>query len=91
MTTDTTPADGAVERAVLALHSAIRRRGVAAMDGDQAGEVRAIHNARMYVVRFDGTDWLMPIPGTDRHTVIAHGGEEGFLARWLANELLGLR
>lgn len=61
------------------------------MDGDQAGEVRAVHAARQYIVRFDGTDWLMPVLGTDRHTVVAHGGEEEFLARWLANELLGLR
>lgn len=85
----TTSADGAVDAAVLALHSAIRRRGVAAMDGDQEGEVRATHAARMYVVRFDGTDWLMPVPGTDRLTLIAHGGEEEFLGRWMANELLG--
>ncbi|WP_152514395.1 hypothetical protein [Nocardiopsis valliformis] len=72
-----------------ALHSAIRRRGVAAMDGGQPGEVRAEHAGRCIVVRLSGGKWVSPVDGGGRTAPIGREGEEDSLARWIAGELLG--
>lgn len=89
MATHTAPAGGAVDTAVLTLHSAIRRRGVAAMDGDQSGEVRAEHGGRCIVVRLFEGRWISAIDGDGRTAPIGREGEEESLARWLTGELLG--
>ncbi|GAA1459299.1 hypothetical protein GCM10009603_16430 [Nocardiopsis exhalans] len=81
--TDTT------DRAVLALHSAIRRRGVAAMDGEQTGEVRAEHGGRCIVVRLSEGLWVSVVDGGGRTAPIGREGGEEPLARWLTGELLG--
>jgi hypothetical protein len=89
MTTHTTSADGAVDASVLALHSALRRRGLAPTDGDQTGEVRVEHRGRRIDVCFQDGEWRRPIPGTERLAVVSREGAEEFLGRWIANELLG--
>lgn len=72
-----------------ALHSAIRRRGVAAMDGDHAGEVRAEHGGRCIVVRLSEGRWVSAIDGDGCTVPIGREGQEESLARWLTGELLG--
>lgn len=74
---------------IAALHSALRRRGVAAVDGDQPGEVRAEHAGRCIVVRLSGGKWVSPVDGGGRTAPIGREGEEESLARWIAGELLG--
>lgn len=85
----TTSATDTTGRAVLALHSAIRRRGVAAVDGDRPDEVRAEHGARCIVVRLSEGRWLSAVDGGGRAAPIGREGEEESLARWLTGELLG--
>jgi hypothetical protein len=89
MATHSAPADGAVDTAVLTLHSAIRRRGVAAMDGEQPGEVRAEYGGRCIVVRLFEGRWISAVDGGGCTAPIGREGEEESLARWLAGELLG--
>lgn len=89
MATHTTTTDDAEAVSVLALHSALRRRGVAAMDGDQANEVVSEHAGRQIAVRYDGEVWVRDVAGTDRNVAVSRSGDEDALARWIANELLG--
>ena len=75
--------------AALALRSALRRRGIAAADGDPPGSVRAEHAGRRLTVRHADGRWWRPMPGRP-HVLFPgapSGGEEA-LARDLAAELL---
>ncbi|WP_306368627.1 hypothetical protein [Nocardiopsis sp. CC223A] len=76
--------------AVMALHSALRRRGIAVTDGDLPGSVRAEHAGRRVDVRYSDRHWWRTMPGDPRVTVpIAPEGSEHTLARDLVAELLG--
>ncbi|MDT0328141.1 hypothetical protein [Nocardiopsis lambiniae] len=78
------------ETAVLALHSALRRRGVAAVAGDLPDSVRAEHAGRQITVRLVDGQWWRPMPGEPSVTVpVARQGSEDLLARHLVSELLG--
>ncbi|WP_306369002.1 hypothetical protein [Nocardiopsis sp. CC223A] len=78
------------ETAVLALHSALRRRGVAVVDGDLPGSVRAEHAGRRITVRLVDGQWWRPMPGEPHAAVpLARQGGEDLLARQLVCELLG--
>ncbi|MFL1378063.1 MULTISPECIES: hypothetical protein [unclassified Nocardiopsis] len=78
------------ETAVLALHSALRRRGVAAADGDLPFSVRAEHAGRRLTVHLLDHQWRRPMPGRPGTTVpLARQGAEDHLARQLVSELLG--
>ena len=78
------------EEAVLALHSALRRRGIAAGDGDLPGSVRAEYAGRRVTVRHVDRQWWRPMPGEPHVTVpVARSGDEDTLARDLVAELLG--
>ncbi|WP_306368067.1 hypothetical protein [Nocardiopsis sp. CC223A] len=82
--------DTDTETAVLALHSALRRRGVAAADGDLPGSVRAEHAGRRITIRLVDRQWWRPMPGRPDVTVpLARQGAEDLLARQLVCELLG--
>ncbi|WP_306367797.1 hypothetical protein [Nocardiopsis sp. CC223A] len=78
------------EEAVLALHSALRRRGIAARDGDLPGSVHAEYAGRRVTVRHTDHRWWRPMPGEPHTTVpVARSGDEDTLARDLVTELLG--
>ncbi|MDE3724614.1 hypothetical protein PWG71_24770 [Nocardiopsis sp. N85] len=78
------------EDAVLALRSALRRRGIAAMDGDLSGSVRAEHAGIRVTVRYADHRWWRPMSGAAEVTVpVAREGDEDALARRLTDELLG--
>ncbi|MDE3720499.1 hypothetical protein PWG71_03800 [Nocardiopsis sp. N85] len=85
-----TPFAPEAEAAVLALHSALRRRGIAARDGDLPGSVRAEYAGRHVTVRYVDHRWWRPMWGEPHVTVpVAHEGGEDHLARDLVSELLG--
>ncbi|WP_306366654.1 hypothetical protein [Nocardiopsis sp. CC223A] len=85
-----TPVTADTETAVLALRSALRRRGVAATDGDLPGSVRAEHAGHRVTVRHTDDRWWRPMPGEPHITVpVARSGGEDALARDLVAELLG--
>lgn len=85
-----TPTTSETETAVLALCSALRRRGVAAAPGDLPGSVRAEHAGRRVTVRLLDRRWWRPMPDGPRTTVaVARSGDEDSLARDLVSELLG--
>ncbi|MFL1378405.1 MULTISPECIES: hypothetical protein [unclassified Nocardiopsis] len=78
------------ETAVLALRSALRRRGVAAMDGDLPDSVRAEHEGRHITVRLVDRQWRRQMPGQPGTTVtLTRQGAEDHLSRQLVSELLG--
>lgn len=78
------------EEAVLALHSALRRRGIAAMDGDLPGSVRVEYAGRRVSVRYADSRWWRPGSGSpDTAVPVARSGDEARLARDLVAELLG--
>lgn len=74
----------------MALHSALRRRGIAAMDGGTPGSVRADYAGRRVTVHHKDGHWWRPMPGEPHVTIpIARTGDEYTLARDLVAELLG--
>jgi hypothetical protein len=78
------------ETAVMALHSALRRRGIAATDGDLPDSVRAEYAGRRVDVHYSDHHWWRTMPGESRITIpIAPSGSEHTLARDLVAELLG--
>ncbi|CAL9374693.1 hypothetical protein SUDANB121_00942 [Nocardiopsis dassonvillei] len=84
-----TPTAPETETAVLALCSALRRRGVAAARGDLPGSVRAEYAGRRVTVRLLDRRWWRPMPGGPHTTVaVARSGDEDSLGRDLAAELL---
>ncbi|MDT0330104.1 hypothetical protein [Nocardiopsis lambiniae] len=75
---------------MLALHSALRRRGIAAMEGDLPGSVCVEYAGRRVMVRYVDRRWWRPMPGEPDVTVpVARSGDEDVLARDLVAELLG--
>lgn len=75
---------------MLALRSALRRRGVAAEDGDLPDSVRAEHGGRQLTVRLTDGHWWRSMTGDPLLTIpVAPVGSEDLLARHLVSELLG--
>ncbi|MGQ4268554.1 hypothetical protein [Nocardiopsis changdeensis] len=78
------------EVAVLALRSALRRRGIASTDGDLPLSVRADYDGRRVTVRLTEQQWWRPMPGEPGITIpLARQGAEDDLAHRLVRELLG--
>ena len=76
--------------AVLALHSALRRRGIAATDGDLPASVQAEHSGHRIIVHHADGRWWRPMHDAPHVTVpVARSGDEHALARDLVAELLG--